>query len=146
MHGMAFYNDRTARGQCTGRIPTGRGIGQWKITGSEYSYRTDWDQHFTQIRFWNWFSISYGRINDGLYSERQVPLLRELLQSYREAGDYEALDERYDYYFRLYGNGQPPYTEIRLRAALEYLRWQREALRLGVGGRELERLAPSRQA
>jgi hypothetical protein len=80
------------------------------------------------------------RINDGLYSKRQVPLLRELLQSYREAGDYETLDERYDYYFRLYGNGQPPYTEIRLRAALEYLRWQREALRLGVGGGELERL------
>jgi len=45
-------------------------------------------------------------------------------------GDLEELDSRYDYYFRLYGNGKAPYTEVRLRAALGYLRWQREAVRL----------------
>lgn len=85
------------------------------------------------------------RINDGLYSQRQVPLLRELLHTYREQGDYESLDERYDYYFHLYGNGQAPHTELRLRAALEYLRWQREALRLEIGGRELGRLLQAYQ-
>ena len=58
------------------------------------------------------------RVNDGLYSERQIPLLRELLDTYRLAGDMQALDDRYEYFFRLYGNGQPPYTELRLRASL----------------------------
>jgi hypothetical protein len=83
------------------------------------------------------------RINDGLYSRRQVPLLRALLQTYRQVGDFEALDERYDYLFRLFGAGQPPHTEVRLRATLEYLRWQREALRRNLdekGDRRLLRL------
>jgi len=80
------------------------------------------------------------RVNDGLYSERQVPILRELLDTYRISGDMQTLDERYEYFFRLYGKGQPPYTDIRLRAALEYLRWQREALRLKLGGEDPRRL------
>ena len=70
------------------------------------------------------------RVNEGLYSERQVPILRQLLGSYRQTGEMQDLDARYDYYFRLYGAGQPPYTDLRLGATLEYLRWQREALLL----------------
>lgn len=80
------------------------------------------------------------RVNDGLYSERQIPILQELLDIYRGSGDLEALDQRYDYYFRLYGNGEPPYSQVRLRAALGYLRWQREALRLGMDGERHHRL------
>ena len=82
------------------------------------------------------------RVNDGLYSDRQVPLVRELLNLYRLAGEYEALDDRYDYFFRLYGSGQPPFDDVRLRATLEYLRWQREAHRRGLrdGERDLLRL------
>jgi tetratricopeptide (TPR) repeat protein len=73
------------------------------------------------------------RVNDGLYSERQLPIVREMLDIYRSSGDLQALDARYDYFFRLYGNGEPPFNEVRLRATLEYLRWQREAARLKVG-------------
>jgi hypothetical protein len=80
------------------------------------------------------------RVNEGLYSERQVPILRELFDIYRMTGDMAMLDARYDYFFRLYGSGQPPYTPIRLGAALEYLRWQREALRLELDERDTERL------
>jgi len=80
------------------------------------------------------------RINEGLYSERQLPLVREVLDLYRDAGDYATLDQRYEYFFRLYGGGQPPFDEVRLRAVLEYLRWQREALALG-----LESPAPERR-
>jgi tetratricopeptide (TPR) repeat protein len=80
------------------------------------------------------------RVNDGLYSERQMPILRELLDVYRVSGEMEILDNRYDYYFRLYGNGQPPYTDVRLRAALAYLRWQREAVRLELDENESQRL------
>lgn len=74
------------------------------------------------------------RVNDGLYSERQIPLLREMLLTYREAGDLVGLDGQYDYFFRVYGMGRAPYTPLRLRAALEYLQWQREALLSGIPG------------
>ena len=80
------------------------------------------------------------RINDGLYSERQVPILRELFETYRMTGDMATLDARYDYFFRLYGSGQAPFTPLRLGAALEYLRWQREALRLELDERDTDRL------
>jgi hypothetical protein len=74
------------------------------------------------------------RINDGLYSERQIPVVRSMLDSYREAGDMQGLDKRYDYFFRLYGKGEPPYTDLRMRATVEYLRWQREAFRIELDG------------
>ncbi len=80
------------------------------------------------------------RINEGLYSDRQVPLLRELLATFRDAGDYETLDDRYEYLFRLFGSGQPPHTDLRLNAALEYLRWQREALRMDLKSNGPDRL------
>jgi hypothetical protein len=72
------------------------------------------------------------RINDGLNSAAQVPLLRATLDTYRMSGDFEGLDDRYDYYYVLLGVGQPPHTDVRLRVALAYLRWQREALRLDI--------------
>ncbi|MEE8495813.1 MAG: tetratricopeptide repeat protein, partial [Xanthomonadales bacterium] len=80
------------------------------------------------------------RVNDGLYSERQIPLVRVLLHTHRLAGDMQALGELYDYFFKLYGNGQPPYTQLRLQASLEYLRWQREAFRLELDGNRMNRL------
>ena len=80
------------------------------------------------------------RVNDGLYSERQIPLLRDLLNLYRATGDLQALDDRYHYFFRLYGSGQPPYTAFRKRASLEYLRWQRAAHCAGLDGGSNKRL------
>ena len=77
-------------------------------------------------------ALHVARVNDGLYSERQIPILQELLQGYRMAGDLQTLDDRYNYYFLLYGNGQAPYTDVRLGASLAYLRWQREAVRLEI--------------
>lgn len=80
------------------------------------------------------------RINEGLYSENQVPILRELFETYRMTGDMATLDARYEYFFRLYGSGRPPYTPVRLNAALEYLRWQREAVRLELDEQETRRM------
>jgi hypothetical protein len=79
------------------------------------------------------------RVNEGLYGEAQKPLLAALLGIYRAAGDFATLDEQYPWFYRVYGNGQPPLTGLRLEAALAYQRWQREALRreLGNGTRRL---------
>jgi hypothetical protein len=94
--------------------------------GRQYRQRGDMEQAKRLYRR----ALHVVRVNDGLYSERQMPILRELLDAYRVSGELEELDGRYDYYFRLYGNGRPPYTDVRLRATLAYLRWQREAIRL----------------
>lgn len=80
------------------------------------------------------------RINQGLNAPEQGPLVRAILESLRRAGDIEALDERYDYFFRLYGLGRPPWSGPRWDATLEYLRWQRDALKLELGGDPYRRL------
>lgn len=80
------------------------------------------------------------RVNEGLYSPAQGPLVRAILESLRAAGEYQALDDRYSYFFRLYGAGRPPWSDARWSATMEYLRWQREALRRGLGGDVFDRL------
>ena len=80
------------------------------------------------------------RVNEGLYSENQVPLVRTLLAADRLRGDVQGMDQRYDYLFRLYGNGQAPYTEERIDVALEFLGWQREAVLRVIDGNPLNRL------
>ena len=104
--------------------------------GRHYRQRGDMAQALRLYRR----ALHVVRINDGLYSKRQMPILRELLAAYRSSGEMAVLDERYNYYFRLYGNGQPPFTEVRLRASLAYLRWQREAIRLEIDADESGRM------
>lgn len=104
--------------------------------GRYYTQRGDYEKALELYRR----ALHIVRLNDGLYSRRQAPVVRELLDTVRLSGDLQSLDDRYDYFFRLYGRGQPPYTDIRVRAALEYLRWQREALRLGIDTGESRRL------
>ncbi len=65
------------------------------------------------------------RINDGLYSEHQIPILREIMKVYREVGDFQALDETYQYYYRLRDIDAMPHTQEWLESGLEYLAWER---------------------
>lgn len=104
--------------------------------GRYHATRGDYDLAVSQLQR----ALHIVRLNEGLYSELQAPYVRELLDTIRLTGDLKALDERYDYFFRLYGHGQPPYTPLRVRAALEYLRWQREALRLSFDSGKNKRL------
>ncbi len=80
------------------------------------------------------------RVNQGLNSEAQVPLVRAELGLYQKLGDLDALDDRYEYYFRLLGAGKPPLSDLRMRATLSYLRWQREALRQGMAAGAQKRM------
>ncbi|MFV0476590.1 MAG: hypothetical protein ACK5ME_02000 [Parahaliea sp.] len=73
------------------------------------------------------------RINDGLRSPRQLPLLRELIALARQLGNTELLNNRYEYLYYLYGSGKPPYDEQQLVIMAEYINWQREALMLNLG-------------
>ncbi|MDA7595934.1 tetratricopeptide repeat protein [Luminiphilus sp.] len=60
------------------------------------------------------------RVNNGLYGDQQLPILRGLIALYLESGDREALEERAAYQFRLLGSGLPPFEEGELKAALEF--------------------------
>lgn len=75
------------------------------------------------------------RVNDGLKSQRQLPLLKDLMAIYRIQGDGDALDDAYHYYFNVHGNGHPPYSESSVAAILEYMDWQREAFSVGMEGK-----------
>ena len=79
------------------------------------------------------------RINDGLYSERQVPILRELFETYRLTGDMATLDARYDYF-----SGFTAAASRRTHLYGSAPRWNTcagsEALRLGLDGEGSDRL------
>ena len=79
------------------------------------------------------------RVNDGLYSASQGPLVRDILAAHRRRGEFQLLDERYEYFFRLYGAGRPPWSEVRWSAVREFLRWQREAIRRRIDGNDFRR-------
>ncbi|MEQ9462202.1 MAG: hypothetical protein RJQ10_00955, partial [Haliea sp.] len=76
------------------------------------------------------------RVNEGLYSENQLPLLRNLLAVHRSLGDWQALDARYDYLFRLSAVS----GSMDADSAAEYFRWQREALRRQLDSSDYRRL------
>ena len=80
------------------------------------------------------------RVNNGLYGDQQLPILRGLIGLYLESGDREALEERAAYQFRLLGSGLPPFEEGELKAALEFFDVTLDILMdvaWGLRGREL---------
>jgi hypothetical protein len=79
------------------------------------------------------------RINDGLYSTQQVPLLQGQISSHIALGDYAQADERQHYMYRVQvrnkDNGEP------LAAALmQQAGWQRNAYFLGIGAQGYSRI------
>jgi hypothetical protein len=66
------------------------------------------------------------RVNDGLYSERQVPIVRELMGIYRRQGDLGSLGDIYQYYGRVLKLHKHDRHTVPIDLALEYLRWERE--------------------
>lgn len=66
------------------------------------------------------------RINEGLFSEYQIPILRKIMDIYRSVGDYQSLDETYQYYYRLRNLDKMPHTQEWLDSGLEYMAWERE--------------------
>jgi len=84
-------------------------------------------------------ALHVARVNDGLTSKRQLPILRELMATYRESEQPRSLDQAYEYLFRLYDLGTGLDDES-LDASLEYLQWQREAHNSGIDGTARNRI------
>ena len=87
-------------------------------------------------------ALHNARVNDGLYGDQQLPILRGLLDLFLLSGDREGFEARAAYQFRLLGSGLPPFEEGEMRAALEFFDVSLDAL-MGVSweGRSRELLA-----
>ena len=86
-------------------------------------------------------ALHNARVNNGLYGDQQLPILRGLLDLYLLTGDREGFEARAAYQFRLLGSGLPPFEEGELRAAVEFFDVSLDAL-MGVSweGRSRELL------
>ena len=73
-------------------------------------------------------ALHNARVNDGLYGDQQLPILRGLLDLYLVSGDRAAFEERAAYQFRLLGSGVPPFETGELQAALEFFDVSLDAL------------------
>ena len=62
------------------------------------------------------------RINEGLSASSQLVVLEGIMQLLRKQGDSEAVEERLDYYYHLFGSGKPPFNSERLNASVRWLR------------------------
>jgi hypothetical protein len=79
------------------------------------------------------------RVNDGLYSTRQIPLLQGEISSLISTGDYAEADERQRYLYRVQvrslDSGEPMTS-----ALMQQADWQFEAYQLGLGPQGYTRL------
>ena len=83
--------------------------------------------------------VHLARVNDGLYSTQQIPLLQGQISSHIALADYAQADERQHYMYRVQvrnkDNGDP------LSAALmQQAKWQHHAYRLGLGAQGYTRI------
>ena len=83
--------------------------------------------------------VHLARINDGLYSAQQIPLLQGQIKSHIAQGDYSAADERQQYMYRVQvrsiGSGMQ-----RTMALMQQAQWQHNAYRLGLGPQDYTRI------
>lgn len=78
------------------------------------------------------------RINEGLYSTRQIALLQGEIASHVALGAYEDADERQGYLHRV--QSRTLSDTSRGEAYMQYARWQRQAYEAGIGEEPVERL------
>ena len=76
--------------------------------------------------------VHLARINGGLYSGSQIPLLQSQISSHLALGDYETADERQTYLYRVQRRALDKGI-VRAEALMQQARWQRQAYELGLG-------------
>ena len=84
--------------------------------------------------------VHIARINNGLYSELQIPLLQRLIQSLVAVGDYDSADERQYYLYRVQAEIYGRQSEEMSVAMLERAEWERDAYYLHLGDTSFMRL------
>jgi len=83
--------------------------------------------------------VHLARINNGLYSAEQIPLLRAEINSHMALGEYATADDRQRYMYRVQLNSLDN-DAIMTAALIQHAEWQFNAYQLGVGGPNFLRL------
>ncbi len=83
--------------------------------------------------------VHLARVNSGLYSIDQIPLLQTEIASHMAMGDYLQADERQGYLYRVQQRGLRE-GDQRAQALMQQARWQRRAYDMGVGELDFPRL------
>lgn len=81
--------------------------------------------------------VHLARINSGLYSGEQIALLQGQIRSYRALGDYQQVDERQRYLYRVERRALAG-SEEAIDAFMRHARWQRDAFLLAVDEAEAQ--------
>ncbi len=76
--------------------------------------------------------VHLARINDGLHSAAQIPLLQGEISSHLASGDYASVEDRQRYLYRVQLRSRGS-TEGLAPIFLQQAEWQYQAYRLGVG-------------
>ncbi|WOJ93051.1 hypothetical protein R0135_14870 [Congregibacter variabilis] len=82
--------------------------------------------------------IHLSRVNEGLYSRRQLALLQGEISSHIALGAFEAADERQRYLYRVQAKTLSDVT--RGQALMQHALWQRQAYEAGIGEQPFTRL------
>lgn len=82
--------------------------------------------------------VHLARINEGLYSQRQLSLLQGEIASHIALGDFEKADERQRYLYRV--QAQTLSNQSRGQALMQHAVWQRQAYEVGVDEEPFARL------
>jgi hypothetical protein len=79
------------------------------------------------------------RINDGLYSAAQIPLIQGEITSHIAVGELQEADERQQYMYRVQQRSLNN-PESRTQALMQQAHWQHSAYQLGIGEQRYSRL------
>ncbi len=85
-------------------------------------------------------AVHVTRINEGLQSELQIPLVRRLVENYLVNGDLQMADDLQDYLFFLYRENHTETSLQRIDASVDFLDWQRQAWLAELGEKRDRRL------
>lgn len=80
------------------------------------------------------------RINDGLYTELQLPILQRLLDTYLEMGDFDSADAIQSYLYRLRRLYHEPRDLEYIEATVAWVDWRRQQWLRGPRGTEPDEL------
>ncbi len=83
--------------------------------------------------------VHLARINHGLYSAEQIPLLKAEIASHVARGELAVADERQQYLYRVQVRSLDR-GEVMANALMQQAHWQYSAYRLGIGGPDFMRL------
>ncbi len=85
-------------------------------------------------------AVHVTRVNEGLQTELQIPLVRRLVENHLAQGDLGAADDLQDYLFFLYRENHVQDSVERVDASVEFLDWQRQAWLAELGEQREKRL------